>query len=148
MREQLPCAQRWSKVTTPVWVVLIYSIKKQLLTNWTVSHLVVVFILPKFLIWWIFLLWICMQFDDCTVPMTVPKWKRTSNSRSRNTPVSHASRWEVLPTSVPIHLPVLQKMREKCRYCYTEKIENKTCILCNICGLDFETVFVKVHTEV
>ena len=70
------------------------------------------------------------------------------NSPSRNTPVSHVSRCKIFPTIVPIHFPVLQKMREKCRYCYTEKIENKTCILCNTCGLDFETVFAKVHTKV
>ena len=41
------------------------------------------------------------------------------NSRSRNTPVSHVSRQEVLPAGVPLDLPVLQTKRGKCRYCYT-----------------------------
>ena len=36
------------------------------------------------------------------------------NSRSRNTPVSHLSRREVLPASVLLHLPVLQRTRGKC----------------------------------
>ena len=36
------------------------------------------------------------------------------NNCSRNTPVSHVSRQEVLPASVPLHLPVLQTMRGKC----------------------------------
>ena len=43
----------------------------------------------------------------------------TYNSRSRNTPVSHVSRREVLPASVSLHLPVLQTTRGKFRYCYT-----------------------------
>ena len=37
-------AQRLSKIKTAIWVVFISLIKKQLLTNWTTSHLV---------IWWI-----------------------------------------------------------------------------------------------
>ena len=49
----------------------------------------------------------------------------TYNSCSRNTSVSHVSRQEVLPASVPLHLPVLQTTRGKCRYCYTEGIEKK-----------------------
>ena len=48
--------QRLSKITTPVWMVLISSIKKQLLTNWTASHLVGVITLDYFLIGWISLL--------------------------------------------------------------------------------------------
>ena len=71
----------------------------------------------------------------------------TCNGRSQNTSVSHMSRREVLPASVPIRLPVLQKVRETCRHCYTDRIETKTCIPCNTCGLDFETAFAKVHTE-
>ena len=35
----VPC-QRLSKTTTLVWMALISLIKKQLLTNWTASHLV------------------------------------------------------------------------------------------------------------
>ena len=50
----------------------------------------------------------------------------TYNFRSRNTAVSHNSRREILPASVPLHLPVLQTTREKCKYCYTGGIENKT----------------------
>ena len=46
-------------------------------------------------------------------------WIGACNGRSRNTPVSHVSHWEVLSVSVPLHLPVLQKMRGKCRYCYS-----------------------------
>ena len=49
----------------------------------------------------------------------------TYNSRGRNTPVSHVSRREVLPASVPLHT----------RYCYTGGIENKTYIQCNTCGV-------------
>ena len=52
----------------------------------------------------------------------------TYKSYSRNTPASHVSRREVLPASVPLHLPVLQITRGKCRYCYTGGIENKTYI--------------------
>ena len=52
----------------------------------------------------------------------------TYNSRSQNKPISHVSRREVLPASVPLHLPVLQTTREKCIYCYTGGIENKTYI--------------------
>ena len=59
----------------------------------------------------------------------------TYNSSSRNTPVSHVSRREVLPASVPLHLPVLQTSRGKRRYCYTGGIENKTYIQCNTCGV-------------
>ena len=46
-------------------------------------------------------------------------WIGACNSRSRNTPVSHVSHWEVLSVSVPKHLPVLQTMRGKWRYCYS-----------------------------
>ena len=60
------------------------------------------------------------------------------NSRSRNTPVSHVFRREVLPPSVQQHLPFLQKTRGECRYCYTGGIENKTYIQCNnTCGVFF-----------
>ena len=61
----------------------------------------------------------------------------TYNSRSRNTPASHVSRREVLPASVPLHFPVLQTTRGKCRYCYTGEIENKTYIQCNTCVVSF-----------
>ena len=40
------------------------------------------------------------------------------NSGSRNTLVSHVSRREVLPASVPLHLPLLHTTRGKFRYCY------------------------------
>ena len=59
----------------------------------------------------------------------------TYNSRSRNTPISHVSRREVLPASVPLHLQVLQTMRGKCRYFYTGVIENKTYIKWKKCGV-------------
>ena len=59
----------------------------------------------------------------------------TYNSRNRNTPASHVSRQEVLTASVPLHLPVPQQTRGKCRYCYTGGIENKTYIKCNTCGV-------------
>ena len=59
----------------------------------------------------------------------------TYYSRSQNTPASHASCRKVLPASVPLHLPVLQQTRGKCRYCYTGDIKNKTCIKCNTCGV-------------
>ena len=48
------------------------------------------------------------------------------NSRCRNTSITHTSRREVLPASVPLHLPVIQTTRDKCRYCYNAGIENKT----------------------
>ena len=78
------------------------------------------------------------------------------NSRSRNTPVSHVSHREVLPASVPLHLPVLQTTRGKCRYCYTGGIENKTYIQCNTCvvflcsisGNRSRNCFANFHTEV
>ena len=59
----------------------------------------------------------------------------TCNSPSRNTSVSHVSRRDVLPASVPLHLPVLQTTRGKCRYCYTGRTENKTYIQCKTCGV-------------
>ena len=52
----------------------------------------------------------------------------TYNTRSRNKPISHVSPREILPASVPLRLPVLQTAREKCIYCYTGGIENKTYI--------------------
>ena len=80
----------------------------------------------------------------------------TYNSRSRNTPASHVSRQEVLPANVPLHLPVLQQTRGKCRYCYTGVIENKTYIKCNTCGVFLclisgnnpRNCFVNFHTEI
>ena len=53
----------------------------------------------------------------------------TYNSRSPNTPLSHVPHREVLPTSLPLHLAVLQTTRVKCRYCCTGQIENKTLIV-------------------
>ena len=35
----VPSSLRLSKITILVWVVLIFSIKKQLLTNWAASHM-------------------------------------------------------------------------------------------------------------
>ena len=55
------------------------------------------------------------------------------NSHSRNTPVSHVSRREVLPASVLLPLPVLQTTRGKCRHCYNGGIENKTYIQSYTC---------------
>ena len=52
----------------------------------------------------------------------------TYNSHSRSTLVSQVSCREVLPASPQRHLPVLQTMIRKCRYCNTEGIENKTYI--------------------
>ena len=57
------------------------------------------------------------------------------NSRSRNAPSTHISHREVLPASVPLHSPVLQTARGKCRYCYNAGLENKTYIQCNKCGV-------------
>ena len=80
----------------------------------------------------------------------------TYNTRSRNTPASHVSCREVLPASVPLHLPVLQQTRGKCRYCYTGGIENKTYIKCNTCGVFLclisgnnpRNCFANFHTEI
>ena len=80
----------------------------------------------------------------------------TYNSRSRNTPASHVSRREVLPASVPLHLPVIQQTRGKCRYCYTGGIENKTYIKCNTCGVFLclisgnnpRNLFANFHTDI
>ena len=74
------------------------------------------------------------------------------NIRSQNTPVSDVSRQEVLPASFPLHLPVLQK----CRYCYTRGIKNKTYIQCSTCGFFVFLIsgnrsrncFANFHTEV
>ena len=78
------------------------------------------------------------------------------NSRSQNTSVSYESRGEVPPASVPLHLPVLQTTRGKCRYCYTGGIENETYIQCNRCGVFLclisgnksRNCFANFHTEV
>ena len=80
----------------------------------------------------------------------------TYNSRSWNTPASHASRRDVLPASIPLYLPVLQQTRGKCRYCYTGDIENKTYIKCNTCGVflhlisgnDPRNCFANFHTKI
>ena len=80
----------------------------------------------------------------------------TYNSRSRNTPVSQASRREVLPVIIALHLPVFQTTRGKCRYYYTGGIENKTYIQCNTCGVFLclisgnrsRNCFANFHTEV
>ena len=79
----------------------------------------------------------------------------TYNSRRRNTPVSHVSRQE-LTASIILHLTVLQTTRGKCRYCYTEGIENKTYIQCNTSGVFLCLIsgnrslnyFANFHTEV
>ena len=52
------------------------------------------------------------------------------DSRFRNTSITHTSLREVLPASVPLHLPVIQTTRSKCRYCYNAGIENKTYMQC------------------
>ena len=78
----------------------------------------------------------------------------TSHSRSRNTPVSHVSLQEVLPTSVPLHSPVLQTTRG-----YTAMLEGlKTKHAFNVIhveffcawfpAIDLETVFANYHTKV
>ena len=54
------------------------------------------------------------------------------NSRSRNALVSHVSHREVVPISVPLHLPVLQTTRENCRCSYIGGVENKKYNQCNI----------------
>ena len=80
----------------------------------------------------------------------------TYNSRSQNTPASHVSCREVLSASVPLHLPVLQQTRGKCRYCYAGGIENKTYIKCNTCGVflclisrnNSRNCFSNFHTEI
>ena len=46
-------------------------------------------------------------------------WIGACNSRSQNTLVSHVSHSEVLLISVPLHLPAIQTMEGKCKYCYT-----------------------------
>ena len=62
-----------------------------------------------------------MELQDFKI-ILAKSWIGACNSRSRNTPVSHVSHWEVLSVSVPLHLPVLQTMGEKCRYCYAFNI--------------------------
>ena len=44
---------------------------------------------------------------------------------------SHTSCRKVLLASVPLHLPVIQTTRSKCRCCYNAGIENKTYMQCN-----------------
>ena len=51
-----------------------------------------------------------------------------------STSITHTSHWEVLPASVPLHLPIIQITRGKCRYYYNAGIENKTYMQCNRCG--------------
>ena len=155
--------QRLSKITTPVWMVLISSIKKQLVTNWTASHLMgVTNALDYFLISVVNLHVIYkvlhpkgIELLDFKIVLAT-SLIGTYNNSSRNTPVRYVSRREVLPASVPLHLPVLQTTRAKCRYCYTGGTENKTYIQCNICGAFLSLIsgnrsrncFANFHTEV
>lgn len=59
----------------------------------------------------------------------------TYNNRIRSSSLSHASRREVFPSSTPLHLPIIQATRGKCRYCSAGGVENKTYIQCNTCGV-------------
>ena len=59
----------------------------------------------------------------------------TYNSCIRNTTAIHVSLREVLPTSVPLHLPVLQTTRVKCKQFYTWGIDTKIYIQCNTRGV-------------
>ena len=78
------------------------------------------------------------------------------NSRCRNKSITQTSRWEVFPTSVQLHLPVIQATRGKCRYCYNAEIENKTYMQYNTCGVFLALVsgnnsrncFANFHTQV
>ena len=68
--------------------------------------------------------------------------------KCRTTCITHTSRRKVLPTSVPLHLPVIQTTKGKCRYCYNAGIENKTCMQCNIYGVFYALFLVKIQETV
>ena len=57
------------------------------------------------------------------------------NSRQRIAPPTRVSRRSFLPADVPLHLPIIQSTRGKCRYCYVSGTENKTSFQCNTCGV-------------
>ena len=67
-------------------------------------------------------------------------WIDTCNSRSGNTPVSHVSHWEVLLVSVPLHLPVPQTTKVKCRYYYTFNVMLVEVFCAWFPAVDLETV--------
>ena len=57
------------------------------------------------------------------------------NCRQRNQADMRASRRSFTPASVPLHLPIIDGQRGKCKYCYDAGIENKTSIKCATCGV-------------
>ena len=151
-----------------VWVVLIFLIKERLLTMYKLdrksssgryylrlffnlmdiavvnSHVVYKALYPK-----------GMELLDFKI-VIAKSLIGAYNSRCRNTSITHTSRREVLPASVPLHLPVIQTTRGKCRYCYNAGIENKTYMQCNTCGVllclvsgnNSRNCFANFHTEV
>ena len=77
------------------------------------------------------------------------------NSHQRIARLNRVSRRSFLPADVPLHLPIIQSTREKCRYCYVSGTENKTsfqCItcgvyLCLVAGLNSGNCFAAFHTD-
>ena len=139
---------RVSLTSTTLWVVLISPINKQQLTNWTASHLVGAIRL------FFDLIDISVANSHAIYKVLYPKgmelqdfkiilaksWIGACNSHSRNTPVSHVSHWEVLLVSVPLHLPVPQTARGKCRYYYTYNVILVEVFCAWFPAVDLETV--------
>ena len=80
-----------------------------------------------------------MELQDFKI-ILAKSWIGACNSRSRNTPVSHVCHWEVLLVSVPLHLPVTQTTRGKCRYSYTFNVILAKLFCAWFLAVDLETV--------
>ena len=139
---------RVSLTSTILWVVLISPIKKQQLTNWTASHLVGairlffdlidISVVNSHTIYKV-LYPQGMELQDFKI-ILAKSWIGACNSRSWNTPVSHVSHWEVLLVSVPLHLPVPQTTKVKCRYYYTFNVMLVEVFCAWFPAVDLETV--------
>ena len=139
---------RVSLTSRTLWVVLISTIKKEQLTNWTESHLagairlffalIDISVLNSHAIYKALFLQ-GTELQDFKI-ILAKSWIGACNSRSRNTPVSYVSYWEVLLVSVPLHLPVLQTTRGKCRYYYTFNVILVEVFCAWFPAVDLETV--------
>ena len=139
---------RVSLTSTTLYVVLISPIKKQQLTNWTASHLVGairlffdlidISVVNSHTIYKV-LYPQGMELQDFKI-ILAKSWIGACNSRSWNTLISHVSHWEALLVSVPLHLPVPQTTRVKCRYYYTFNVILVEVFCAWFPAVDLETV--------
>ena len=144
------------------WMVLIFLIKGWLFTSWKENHLVGVItwdyssiILVNSHVVYKALYPKDMELLDFKI-VIMKSLIGAYNNRCWNTSVTHTSLLEVLPASVPLHLPVIQTTIGKYRYCYNAGIENKTYMQCNTCGVflcfvsgnSSKNCFANFHTQV